>query len=112
MKPWGPPAGSHWERLFNVARGDLLLRILVTALCLAVWRALALVPVPGIDLHGAAPSEAVSVVALGLDPYAVALTLIVLVRVMSSTFNAIIRGGSIARYWRWEMLFIAAVAAL
>ncbi len=98
--------------MFNVARGDLLLRILVTALCLAVWRPLALVPVPGIDLHGAAPSEAVSVVALGLDPYAVALTLIVLVRVMSSTFNAIIRGGSIARYWRWEMLFIAAVAAL
>lgn len=76
----------------NVVRRSLLLRILVTAVCLAVWR-LTFVPVPGIDLHGAAPSEAVSVVALGLNPYVVALTLIVLIRAVSSTFNAIIRGG-------------------
>jgi len=87
-------------------------RILVTALCLLVWRVFAHVPVPWINLHGAAPTESVSVVALGLGPYVGALALIVVVRTASSTFNTVIRSGSIARYRSWEIAFTAVTAAL
>ena len=94
-----------------MTRRDVLARTVVTALCLTAWRALTLVPLPGIDLHGAAPTEGVSLAALGLDPYASAFVFIVLFRVLSSTFNSIIRGGSITRYRCWEVLVTAGAAA-
>lgn len=99
------------ERFVDMARKNLLQRILVTALCLVVWRALAFVPMPGIDLHGMRPSESVSVVALGLEPYVLAMAVILLVRLASPRFNARIRGRAIARYRRWEILFLAALTA-
>jgi preprotein translocase subunit SecY len=98
--------------LSRVARREILGRILVTALCLLAWRALARVPMPGLDTHGQLPTEAVSVVALGLDPYAGALALMVVLRTLSSTFNMAIRGGSIASFRAWEMLMTAAAAVL
>ncbi len=67
---------------------------------------------PGIDVHGATPTEAVSLVALGLGPYAFALALIVMFRLASSTFNSIIRGGSMAHYRGWEMLITAGTAVV
>jgi hypothetical protein len=85
--------------------------VLVTALCLAAWRALTFVPLPGIDLHGTTPTAGVSPVALGLGPYIDAFVVIVLLRFMSSTFNSMIREGSIARYRVWELLITLAVTA-
>jgi preprotein translocase subunit SecY len=95
-----------------LGRPDLPGRIVVTATCLAVWRTLAIAPVPAIDLHGARPTEATSVVALGLDPYVFGFVVIFVLRMVSSTFNDAIREGATAHYWRWELLFTAVFAAL
>jgi preprotein translocase subunit SecY len=96
----------------RLSRREILLRVLVTALCLTAWRALTFVPLPGTNLGGTTPTEGVSPVALGLGPYVDAFVVIIMLRLASSTFNSIIREGSIARYRRWEVLITAAVAVV